>query len=80
MTFSSQSTSLDCQELIQSKLGAQRKSGYLVMSPPFGKKFVVFIDDINMPSKDQYDVQSTIELLRQMQDKKGSYDRTSHIW
>jgi len=38
------------------------------MSPPQGKKLVIFIDDASLPCKDQYDVQEAIEFLRQVQD------------
>lgn len=43
--------------------------------PPGTKKLIYFIDDANMPSKDKYDTQSALELLRQAIDSKGWYDK-----
>lgn len=36
---------------------------------------VYFVDDMNMPQVDKYDTQSSIELLRQMVDYHGWYDK-----
>lgn len=80
MNFYNSTRSDEIQNLIEDKLGVQRKKDYLIMSPPQGKKLVIFIDDASLPCKDQYDVQEAIEFLRQVQDQMGCYDRENFTW
>jgi len=80
MTFSAKTSSLQAQMTIESKLFPSRKDGLITLKPPAGKKLVVFIDDINMPSKEEYGAQPPIELLRLFQDRKGFFDRQQHFW
>jgi dynein heavy chain len=75
ITFSAQTPAMATQLQIESKLQSNRKNKKVVLLPPPGRKFVLFVDDINMPQVEEYGAQPPIELLRQFQDQKGFYDR-----
>eukprot|EP00954_Amorphochlora_amoebiformis_P002589 203626-Amorphochlora_amoeboformis.AAC.1 len=72
VTFSAQTSSRNLQDVLETKLVTKRKT---VLGAPFGKKVMVFIDDVNMPAKEKYGAQPPIELLRQCLDQQGFYDR-----
>ncbi len=43
-------------------------------------RVIIFIDDVNMPGYDQYGTQMPIELLRQVLDYNGFYDKEELFW
>ena len=72
VNFSAQTTSGNVQEALEGNLDKKRKN---LLGPPSGKRMCIFIDDINMPTKEKYGAQPPIELLRQVIDSGGFYDR-----
>ncbi|RLO04474.1 hypothetical protein DYB28_010789, partial [Aphanomyces astaci] len=72
LTFSAQTSANQTQDFLDSKMEKRRKGVY---GPTAGKKFIVHIDDLNMPKQEEYFAQPPIEILRQWFDQAGWYDR-----
>lgn len=77
LIFSAQTSSPVTQATIELKLNKLSKT--LLGSRP-NRKNVIFVDDINMPTKEEYGAQPPIELLRQLVDSGGFYDRKLLFW
>jgi len=69
-TFSAQTSSNQLQDSLMSKFEKIRLGRY---GAPVGKTFCCFVDDTNLPAKEQYGAQPPIELLRQTISQGGFY-------
>ncbi|TNJ27740.1 IAD-4 Dynein heavy chain [Giardia muris] len=72
MNFSARTGVNQTQDFVDGKMEKRRKGIY---GPVAGKKFILFVDDLNLPNKEQYGAIPVIELLRQFLDHGGWYDR-----
>lgn len=72
INFSAASTSLGTQSIIE---GALEKRAKNKLGPAGGKQCILFVDDLNMPRRDEFGSQPPIEILRQWIDYQGWYDR-----
>ncbi|OAF69166.1 Axonemal beta dynein heavy chain 2 [Intoshia linei] len=72
INLSAQTTSSDVQSMIENCVEKRTKGVYV---PPSGKKLLIFMDDFNMPCKDDYGSQPPLELMRLWMDNGFWYDR-----
>ncbi|CAM43859.2 putative dynein heavy chain [Leishmania braziliensis MHOM/BR/75/M2904] len=73
-TFSARTTANQTQDLICSKFEVRKRASPQVWGAPLNRKFIILVDDMNMPLKEQYGAQPPIELLRQFMNYSGWYD------
>jgi dynein heavy chain len=69
--FSAQTSCMMTQDIMDGKLDKIRKGEY---GPKPQGRCILFVDDLNMPTKEKYGAQPPIELIRQFLDQGGWYD------
>lgn len=67
---------MDVQQAIERAIEKRTKDIY---GPPLGKKLITFIDDLSMPSVDDYGTQQPIALLKYIIEYNGLYDRKKDL-
>ena len=70
IVLSAQTHQDQIQELIFSQIIKRKRA---VFGPASGKRLIVFIDEINMPQKQEFNDQPPLELTRQILDRGGCY-------
>jgi dynein heavy chain len=74
--FSSRTSSMAVQRILEASVEKRTKDTY---GPPGGKRMIVFIDDMNMPTVDLYGTQQPIALLKTLLGEGGIYDRGKEL-
>ena len=77
INFSSRTSSFDFQSIIEENIEKKNITNY---GPKMvGKKMVMFIDDLNMPSIDRYGTQSPNALLKFLVDRNQLFQRSGEL-
>ncbi|GBG24991.1 Dynein heavy chain 6, axonemal [Hondaea fermentalgiana] len=71
INYSAQTHPHNVSEILEANLEKKRKT---LLGPPGGKRMLLFVDDLNMPTLETYGAQPPNELLRQIIDQGGFYD------
>jgi len=77
INFSSATTSQTTQDIVEGIMEKRSKDKF---GPSGGKQLVCFVDDFNMPRKDEFGSQPPLELIRQWMDYGGWYERAKQTW
>ena len=72
INFSSRTSSLEVQKNIESVTDRRRPG---LWGPKSNKKLIIFVDELHMPTKDKYNTQQPIALLKFLIDKGYMYER-----
>ncbi|XP_052739543.1 dynein axonemal heavy chain 2 [Bicyclus anynana] len=72
INMSAQTTAANVQDTIEARLEKRTKGNYV---PAGGKRMIAFMDDINMPVRDEYGSQPPLELMRLWYDYGYWFDR-----
>ncbi|XP_041110137.1 dynein heavy chain 3, axonemal-like isoform X2 [Polyodon spathula] len=72
LSFSAQTSASQVQDVLLTKLERHRKGVY---GAPPGRRVLLFVDDLSMPTKERYGAQPPIELLRQCTEHGYCFDR-----
>lgn len=72
INLSAQTSSKNLQETIESRMEKRTKGRYC---PTANRKMICFLDDLNMPVKEEYGSQPPLELLRKFLGYGFWYDR-----
>ncbi len=75
--FSGNTSATKVQEVIESKFESHSKTK---LFQPKNRWAICFVDDLNMPKKDEFGSQAPIELLRQWIDYHGWYDKEKIVF
>uniref|UniRef100_A0A0X3PBI3 Dynein heavy chain 2 n=1 Tax=Schistocephalus solidus TaxID=70667 RepID=A0A0X3PBI3_SCHSO len=76
INMSAQTSSNNVQDIIESRVEKRTKGTFV---PIGGTKMLTFLDDFNMPAKDEFGSQPPLELIRQWIDYGFWYDRAKQV-